>query len=711
MKRKYLFNVFIMMLICLFCKENNVLAVDNVAIYEYELGIQYAQNGTTFKIWSSSANKIMLDLEGQNSLIDLQKLESNVWEVYVEGDLLNKTYSYKIDYGSGEVYENVLDPYGKFLNLDGTKNVVYAETMITFDSWEEQANSLQINDLDKIIYGVDVKNYTRDVNWRGTNTHRGKLLGLIEPETKYSGISTGFDHIKSLGVTYVELSNLFDSQSPFAINNEYVVGGYTYSGNLEMKQLVNKFYQNGIGVIATFELYDLSDEFLQNLYKIDKEYYLNSAGKLNYDNYMVQKYIKDVIRYMAIEYKLEGVKLENMGKVSVDFVNSISLNLDAINPNALLYGDGSYDELNENLAGENNLSKLNETSMLNGSLSYGLLGNLNDSTSAGVLANNFSEETVESIKFSLLSGMSPKYIDYALVGGVSYHNSWGNTSSYQLVNYVTKQSGLSIHDKLYLNGITSNSTMQDKVILAYATLMTSGGIPYLSAGDEFLMSYSASSVENAICNAERNLCFANDSNSKKIDWSNIYRNETLTNSIKSLINFRKNNYLIIQVKDQIIKTNVEIYENQETPGVIGFVRNYPNAYSKETEKIAVLFNYSDNEYNINDLTGKGWNGLFNYNDSQRNEDVINMKGNSLYMSYKIKQSKIGPWFSLLFVVCIIGGVYGLNLFLSKKLVTKGHDIKEIKRKYRPFIKENAKNQEENKSEDEIEKKDEEKDKE
>lgn len=700
MKKSCLMRIIVLFMICLLYKGNNVLAVDNVSVYEYDLGIQYTSNGTTFKIWSSSASKIRLDLEDEINYIDLAKLDGNVWEVYVEGDLINKNYSYRIEYDSGEIYENVLDPYGKFVNFDGTKNIICDESINTFEDWEAQASYLQISDLEKIIYSVDVKNFTRDVNWRGTNTNRGKMLGLIESETKYSGIATGFDHIKSLGVTYVEISNLFDSKMPFAINRDYVVGGYAYSGNLELKQMVNKFYQNGIGVIAAVDLYDFSSEFLQNLNKIDREYYLTDDEKIDINQYMVQKYIKDLIDYLSIEYKFEGIKIENMGKLTVDLVNSISSILDSINSNIILYGDGSYEQENQNLAGENNLSKLNGVSMINGSLSYGLLGNINDGVSTGVLTNNFSDSSMESIKFALLSGMATNYIDYSLVQGVSYHNSWGNTTSYQLVNYITSAKGLSIHDKLFLNGISSNTLMQQKVILAYGTLMVSGGIPCITAGDEFLMSYGASTINSSICNEDNSICFTNNANEKQIDWSNIYKNETLTNSIKSLINFRKGNVSIIQIKEQIINANVEVYDNDELEGVVGFIRHYPNAYSGEREKIAVLFNYSDNEYNVEDLAGKNWNGLYTYNESEIVEDVINMKANSIYMAYKTKKSKVSPWISLLFVIAIIGGVYSLNLFLSKKLVNQGHNIKEIKKKYRPFIK-----NEENKEKQEDEEKD------
>lgn len=663
---------------------NRVLATENIEIYDGHLGIQYEESKTTFTIWSSNASKIYLNLEDQS--IELEKMYDNVWQKEVSGDLLNQTYTYTIDYGNGELYENVLDPYGKFLNQAGNKNVVYDGNLIEFEEWTNQINYLQIENVNKIIYSIDVKLFTQSIHWNGSNNYRSKLLGLVEENTKYNGNSTGFDHIKSLGITYVELDNLFDEKSLFAVNDSYVVGTDSYSGNLEMKTMVNKFYQNGIGVIATIDLYNFSNNFLFNLKNIDKEYYLTNEQTIDYDKYMVQRYISDLLMYIVEEYKLSGIKFENMSKINLGLINLLSSKLKKINPNIVIYGDGSYDTPNVNTAGENNISKLNGISMINKSLSYGLLGNLNDYSSKGVLANNFSTDTVESIKFTLISGVQKENLIYGEVGGISYKNYWETENSFQLVNYISLSNGLSIHDKLYLSGITSNSEIIDKMVMAYGTLMVSGGIPHITSGEEFLISYNANSEENAICNIEKSTCFYTNDNKKQIDWSYTIRNESVINAIKSLINFRKNNYSIIQTNKQFLQSNVNIYENKETPGVIGYSRIYPNARVNNTQKINVLFNYSGTDYSINAISGKNWKGVYNYNGSNREDNILNLMGNSIYMEYQTKKPKVSPWITLILVVGIIGGIYWLNITLSKRLVSQGHDIKEVKRKYRPFVK-------------------------
>lgn len=694
--KKNNFLMFIMMLvgILFFCTQK-VIAQEEVNIHTGQLGISYTESGTEFNIWSSSASKIELILEGEANPIELDKLPTNVWSIYLEGDQKDKTYTYTIHYENGDVFENVLDPYGKTLNANNSANVVSNNSLFNPDGWDEEMNSIEISNYKKIIYGLNAKNFTNSIEWRGPASYRGRLLGIIEENVKHTGLSVGFDHIKSLGVNYVEISDIFNSISLFAIDGNVVVGNNSYSGNYEMKQLISKFHQNGMNVTIPIDIYGVSSEFIENLNKIDREYYLSSENKLDYEQYMVKKYFKDLVTYYIEEYKIEGLKYQNMGNVSVDLINDITSVAKNLNSNMFLYGDGSYSTLNENLAGENNFSSLNNVSMLNKSLSYGLLGNVNSVDDGGALAENFSENIMESLKFTLLSGINNGQLNYSLVEGISYKQSWGITSSSQLVNIISEGKGLSIHDKLILSGISNQSLMKEKLILGYGLMMVSGGIPYIYSGDEFLMSYKKSIASgDYLCDEGDSLCFYTEEENKVIDWRYVVINEALVDAVKSLVNFRKGNNAIAPTGEVIVKKTVKIYQNDEAQGIIGYTRIYPGAYVNTKEKAGVLFNFSQTAYEIKDIKGKGWKGLYNYNGAQRDGSIINMEGNSIHIEYKIRQAKVSSWFTLIFVVVIIGGVYGANIFLSKKMVEKGYNEKDIKKKYRMFVRKDLEKQKE-----------------
>ena len=667
----------------------NIDASESVAIYNDELGYSYSSSSTSFKIWSSSASSIEVVVEGSvNKTQALSKdPNTNVWLGFVGGDLSGCEYSYTIRYEDGTVYENVLDPYGYYLNENQTRNMVYSDTVVSFDEWYNITKPLDIKDKNKIIYGVNIDTFSSSSSWNGNEDYKGKLMSLSASGTNYNNAVTGFDHIKNLGVTYVELSNINNLKNPFVVSDKYVYGEYGYSGNLEMKSIVNTYYLSNIGIVLTFDYTIFSSELADAFNKIDKEYFISNTT-FDMSTAMARKYIKDIILYWAEEYKLSGIRIENMGSYDVNLINEISAGLLAINEKMIIYGNGSYSELNNAKAGENNLSQLNGVKMLNGSFNYAMLGDVNAKDGTGILAGNFSEETIESLKFTLLSSANNGQINYDLVKGISYKNYWGNDTSYQLINYFGTKDGLSIYDKLFINNLSGTKLIEQKIILGFGTLMVSGGIPYIEAGSEFLASYqNFEDTENSICTLENSLCFYSSADKKNIDWSFAYRNESIVNSFRSLVNFRKSDSTYIQEKTSIIKNNVKIVVGED--GNIGYERNYPNAYVNDLEKVVVLFNYSNNLYNVANFGGDGWQKSYQYNQAAKDGDKVMMPASSIYMASKTCPPKINQWVMLVIVLGVIGLLYSFNIFMNKKLVeNRGYDINDINRKYRPFINRN-----------------------
>lgn len=655
-------------------------------VYDGELGAFYTSTQTIFKVWSSSASKIEVVVEGSvNEVKSLYRDEdTNVWLGQIGGDLNGAEYTYRVEYSDGDIYDNVLDPYGKYLNSTRTKNVIYNDSLVGFEEWYDQNDYLNIKDKNKIIYGVNIASFTGNDTWGGLLENKGKLLSLNQSETRFNDALTGFDYIRDLGITYLEINSISDYSNPFIIDSRYVSGEYNYSGVLELKKVVNDYYYSNIGVLLEFNFESLSSLFLDNLKKLDKNYYLEENGDFDLTKNMNKKYIFDVLCYWAKEYKLSGIRLENMSMFTVDFINELSEELIKINPNFILYGDGSYETLDNN-AGEKNLGQLGNVKMFNGSLNYALFGDLNNKEGLGILSGNYEDKIIESLKFSFLSGVNNGEINYSLVEGVSYKGEWNISSAYQVINNIGNKSSLSIYDKLIINNLTGDNIIKQKIVLAYGTLMSSGGIPYIRAGEEFLVSYQDSTgSEGSICSEGNVFCFYTDESDKIIDWNFAVRNKDTISAFKSLINFRKSNYSVAQTSVNVLKNHVKFYQGEN--GVIGFIRNYPNAYVNDTEKVFVLFNYSNDKYFIDDVGGKGWNGLYNYNASNRDGNGIEMYANSIYIETKEKQPKINQWIVLIIVIGVIGGLYYLNIFLSKRLVEKkGYDIKDINKKYRPFV--------------------------
>ena len=537
--KKNIIVTFMIIFFSLLFNGNTINASESIKTFDGDLGYIYSSSSTEFRIWSSSASEIKLVIDGIGEKAMTKDDTTNVWLVGVSGDLSGYEYSYNIKYEDGTTYEGVLDPYGKYLNNGGTKNVVYNSNVSSFNEWYDIASSLVIKDRNKIIYGIDIDSFSASSSWNGLEENRGKLLALNQTGTSYNNILTGFDHVKNLGITYIELSDIIDSTIPFSVNKKYVSGNYAYSGSLELKQVINSYHNSSMGVIVSFDIESLSNKLTNEiLNKIDKEYY--PADQIDLDKYMVERYIEEVIVYWVKEYKLAGIKFENMVKFDVDFMNNLSSKLKEINSNILVYGDGSYESINENKAGENNLKNLNDVKMINGSLNYSLIGDVNSRDTKGILGGNYSENVIESLKFAFLSSVDNGDINYSLVNGVSYKNYWENENSYQIVNYLGTRNGLSVYDKLIINNLTGNKIIAQKIVLAFGTLMVSGGIPYVEAGNEFLVSYrNFDKNADSICTENDAFCFYSNSDKKIIDWSYAYENVSTTDAFKSLVNLGK----------------------------------------------------------------------------------------------------------------------------------------------------------------------------
>lgn len=660
---------------------------ENVNLYDGKLGYSYSNSSTTFMIWSSSASEIEVVVEGKEIKPMIKEANNNTWIATVGGDLSGYEYSFNIKYLDGTIYENVLDPYGKYLNSTKTKNMIFNDSYIYLEDWDK-IDDLLINDQNKIIYGLDLDTFTTHNTWYGNSLNQGKLLSLNQSSTSYNNFSTGFDHIKSLGVTYVQIPKLIDEVSPFVVNNKYVSGENGYSGSYELRSVVDSYYKSNIGIILEFDFDNLDNGFSEILLKTDKNYYVVRDGKLDLSKRMSQRYIKDIVNYWVETYNLSGIKFKNMSMFDYDLINEVSSSLKKINKNILIYGNGSYSTKNENAAGENNLSKLDGVAMLNNSFNYAMFGELNDKDTQGILSGVYSPEMIESLKFTLLSTVDNGQIDYSLVKGISYKSYWGNDNSFEIVNALGSSEGLSVYDKLLINNLTGNDLIERKMVLAFGTLMMSGGIPYIEAGNEFLASFqNFDDSSDSICTENLNFCFYSVNSRKLIDWSFVYDKKDMVNNFRSLVNFRKRDNEVIQSNSEEISKRVKIYTGEA--GNIGYIRNYPNAYVDETQNVLVLFNYSNSDYIIDDYTEKGWKGLYNYNLSNRDGDNINMKQNSIYISKQVRPPVVGQWVLLLIVVGIISLLYGINIYLNKKLVEKrGYDINQINKKYRPFINKN-----------------------
>jgi pullulanase len=118
------------------------------------------------------------------------------------------TYLVTIDDDSNET----VDIYAKAVGVNGNKGMVVDLKATNPEGFENDTKPPFENFTDAVIYELHIRDISMDKTSGIVN--KGKFLGLTEKGTSNSsGLPTGLDHIKDLGVTHVQILPMFDFSS------------------------------------------------------------------------------------------------------------------------------------------------------------------------------------------------------------------------------------------------------------------------------------------------------------------------------------------------------------------------------------------------------------------------------------------------------------------------------------------------------------------
>ena len=196
---------------------------------------------------------------------------------------------------------------------------------------------------------------------------------------------------------------------------------------------------------------------------------------------MARRYMIDSILYWAQEYHIDGFRFDLMGLYDVETINAVRAALDALpgGRDILMYGEpwqGGGSQLHRYEANKANLSMLNER--------------------IGI----FCDDTRDTIKGGCFSAREPGYVEGRLgsfwdIGGAVA--AWCRSDRLpphapsQIVNYVSAHDNFTLWDKLLLvryekpEFTAADGTALAQNRLAAGIYLTSFGLPFLQAGEEF----------------------------------------------------------------------------------------------------------------------------------------------------------------------------------------------------------------------------------
>lgn len=604
--------------------------LDKSAYSGNDLGASYSKKATTFKVWSPNAASVRVNIfehgsdnEGDAGSIMSRAMSldktTGVWSVTINGDLLNKYYTYSVTHG--KTTKETADVYAKACGVNGQRSMVVDLSTTNPEGWENDKHVLVQNQTDASVWEISVADFSSSESSGVSEANRGKYLAFTEEGTTVNGVqgasSTCVDYLKKLGVKYVQIMPFYDFGSVDESKNimDQYNWGYdpvnyncpegSYSTNpkkgevriKECKQMIQALHNAGIGVImdVVYNHTYTSDSWFQRIvpnyyYRMNNDgTFSNGSGCSNdtaSEHLMFRKYMIDSVTYWASEYHIDGFRFDLMGLHDVTTMNSIRTALDN------LYADGSGSQILMYGEAWDMATNCDEGTVL---ASQKNLKQLSDRIGA------FDDTIRDAIKGStggtdgafVQEGSRRANLKTGIAGQSDTTTGWANVPS-QCVTYASCHDNLCLYDKLvgsvYGADGKYRKRYEDLVAmnkLSAAIVITSQGIPFSLGGEEFCRSKDGD--ENS---------YASSRKENMLDWENVDLYSDVIEYYRGLYKIRD---AFVAFSDSTAATaNSLTYLSDVPKGVMGYTIN--NTESGKWSQMCVIFNGSDSAQNV---TAKG----------------------------------------------------------------------------------------------------------
>ena len=591
-----------------------------------DLGAVYSASSTTFKLWAPTATEVKLITykstaeKAEKDKETVMKAEDHgVWSVKLDGDKANTAYSYEVHFADGTVNVSA-DPYAKAAVVNGERSVVLADK----DAGNAGKRMPKFtNPSDATIAEMDVRDFSINPNSGISDAHRGKYLGVVEEGTKTKDKQnvSGFDYLKSLGVTHVQIMPMYDFGSVNETGDlsygkqgaqnwgydpqNYNVPEGSYSTDpanptarvKEAKQMITGLHKAGLRVIMDVVYNHVYNAQNHSFNKTVPGYYFRyKDGALNgnsgcgndtaSERQMMRKYIVDSVKYWATHYNLDGFRFDLMGLIDLKTMQEVRAELNKIDPSIIVLGEGW--DMNQLLPKSEstiqpNGYKIPGVAFFNDSLRDSTKGSVFGDASTGFVNGNTDKGVKALLEHNLLGCQF----------GTSTVKCWnGNAETHfadagQVVQYVEAHDNLSLYDKLKVSAPHDTEDVRLKrVKLANSMILLSRGMPFIQLGQEFLRtkngnanSYNAGDKDNAL------------------DWNRATEKSDSVNYFKGLLKLRKSIKSLRDFDYATINKNMKMIAG--TPdGVIAYTL-------KDVDKqYVVVFNANNAETQVKISAGK-----------------------------------------------------------------------------------------------------------
>ncbi|MEO3944453.1 type I pullulanase [Gorillibacterium sp. CAU 1737] len=518
-----------------------------------DLGLTYTPEKCGFRLWAPTASEAMVVLysdgeegEGEARYCPMTRGQGGTWSAEVAGDQKGRFYTFRVKIGNH--WNEACDPYARAVGVNGDRAAILDLEDTNPPGWGERMEPFEAA-VDAVIYELHVRDLSSHPH--SGIMHRGQFLGICEAGTRGpGGILTGLDHISSLGVTHIQFLPLadystlsVDERNPELSYNwgydpkNYNVPEGSYARDpynpisriYEMKQMVQTLHDRGLRVIMDVVYNHMYDGFRVHFAKLVPGYYFRyrddrtlwdgafCGNEVASEREMVRRYIVDSVVYWAKEYSLDGFRFDLMGLMDVDTMREIRHRLDEIDPSILMIGEGWHMECgltDEQRSSQRNADRLPRVGQFNDHMRNAIKGSHYHRIEHGFVDGG------EHLEREVCTGIA---------GAIPYSEeirSFAHEPD-QCVNYVECHDNYTLWDKLEVTNGFEEEELEAMHHLATGMVLTSQGIAFLHAGQEFLR------TKNHVENSYKSLDPIN-----WLDWDRCAVRQTDVHFVRQLISLR-----------------------------------------------------------------------------------------------------------------------------------------------------------------------------
>ena len=478
-----------------------------------DLGAVIKGSDTTFKVWAPTASKVVLNLftAGNDcdafATVEMTRGDRGVWQ-HTQANCGHGTYyTYTVTTSAGT--QEATDPYARAAGVNGNRSMVVDLSLTNPDNWSKSYTAGISSFSEAVIWEVHVRDFSNTIK---DSQYPGKYLAFTERGLKNeAGVPVGVDYLVDLGITHVHLLPVYDYATVDETkldtpqfnwgydpkNYNVPEGSYStdpYHGEVrikEYKQMVQGLHDAGLGVIMDV-VYNHTYDGNSAFNKIVPYYYYRysptgantSASGCGNDTaserYMFNKFMVDSVRYWLSEYDLDGFRFDLMGLHDLGTMQDIESAVHAINPEALIYGEGwtmgatidGSDQANQGQISRITPHGIGGVAVFNDVIRDGLKGSTFDTLSTGFISGSYAANKLK--------------IQFGINGGTGIAATW-NVRDQMSVNYMSAHDNHTLWDKLAISnpndGIETRMAMNK---LGAGIIMVSKGIPFMQAGEEMM---------------------------------------------------------------------------------------------------------------------------------------------------------------------------------------------------------------------------------